>query len=102
MNPQESILTGQGLYKTVHGRRAQIHKEFVCRSHVVFYQGQILGHIFKDDEFKAFVALPIVGNKELVWDLWEKLSKPWGATGHKVLNIDFVDQVLDLCAKVTL
>lgn len=100
MNPEDSILNSRGLHKTLNNRRAQVHKEFVCRSKVVFYQGQIVGHIFTDEQFKVFVELPFVGNKEIIWSMWEKLSKPWAASEYKVISIDYVDQILDLCAKV--
>jgi len=101
MTDKDSILNGRGLHQTLHNRRAQVHKEFVCRSKVVFYQGQLVGHIFTDPEFEEFLKLDFVGNKEIAWDMWKRLAKPWGAAGHKVIAIEYVDSLLDLCSKVS-
>lgn len=96
-----SILTPKGLYDTLHGRRALVQKEFICRSQVVFLRGNIVGHIFTLDEFKTFLEkISISESRRMAaFDIFEKFSRDWGATGHKVFPIELVDGLFDMLSK---
>lgn len=98
---KDSILTGEGLYNTLRNRRAFVHKEFVCRSHVVYKGDQIIGHIFTKEEFQTFlhVAVQNDNRRRAAADMFEKFARSWGATGHKVFPIELVDGLLDMLSK---
>lgn len=98
----KTILTSEGLTAALNSPRARINKEFICRSTVVFWHGQICGHIFTDAEFKSFLekCVSSASRREAAYDMFTKFARTWGAAGHRVFPSELVDGLLDMLAKV--
>ena len=99
---KSTILTSEGLTAALNSPRARINKEFICRSTVVFFHGQICGHIFLPDEFQAFLkkCVSSESRREAAFDMFTKFARPWGSSGHRVFPSELVDGLLDMLAKV--
>ena len=96
-----SILNPKGLTEAINNRRSHVWKIYTVNSEVVFNNGQIIGHVFSHEKYKRFVdATGNVGNKERLWDFFDKLAAPFGASGQKAIPIDYMDAILDMAAGI--
>lgn len=97
---QNSILTGRGLYESIHNHRTLCLAEFVKKSKVAFVDGELFGHLFTEPEIDAFISCSHVLNKRAAKSFWAEHSRAFGATGRKILQIHLVDAFIDLAAGV--
>lgn len=92
----ETILNPEGLAKMARNRRVAVHREFVNRSQVVFYYGNIIGYIFTVPAFYDFLKLPVIKNAGAGKMMFDTFARAWGAAGHKVFPVEIMDDLLDV------
>lgn len=92
----ETILNSEGLAKMARNRRVAVQREFVNRSQVVFYYGNIIGYIFTVPAFYDFLKLPVIQNGAAGKMMFDTFSRAWGAAEHKVFPVELMDELLDV------
>ncbi len=100
MEEKKSILNSEGLTAMLQNRRSFAAQQYFHNSQVVFHGGKMVGHIFTREQYQSFCEKPGIRNSVRLWFFFNERGLAFGASGHKAIPVDFLDEILDIAAGI--